>query len=116
MHSGWKIGVVGPAVDVEAVDAVLVGALGHVRRGYDDPGVDVLTCGGPRIVPFQFDMRRSSPSANPYEQASDDNHLVSARIGVASTDVLPAPRPFSPFSNSSSRRKFRGTLAPIVCE
>jgi hypothetical protein len=26
----------------------------------------------------------------------------------------PAPRPFSPFSSSSSSRKFRGTLAPMV--
>lgn len=30
-----------------------------------------LTCGGPRIVPFQFDMRRSSPSERPYEHASE---------------------------------------------
>jgi hypothetical protein len=28
--------------------------------------------------------------------------------------LIPAPRPFSPFSNSSSRRKLRGTFAPIV--
>jgi hypothetical protein len=27
---------------------------------------------------------------------------------------LPAPRPFSPFSSSSSRRKFLGTLAVMV--
>lgn len=27
---------------------------------------------------------------------------------------LPAPRPFSPFSSSSSRRKLRGTFALIV--
>lgn len=26
---------------------------------------------------------------------------------------IPAPRPFSPFSSSSSRRKLRGTVAPI---
>ena len=29
-----------------------------------------LTCGGPRIVPFQLDMSRSSPSSKPYEHAS----------------------------------------------
>lgn len=28
--------------------------------------------------------------------------------------ALPAPRPFSPFSSSSSKRKFRGIFAPIV--
>ena len=28
------------------------------------------TCGGPSMVPFQFVMRRSSPSDSPYEQAS----------------------------------------------
>lgn len=27
---------------------------------------------------------------------------------------IPAPRPFSPFSSSSSNRKLRGTLAPIL--
>ena len=27
---------------------------------------------------------------------------------------VPAPRPFSPFSSSSSKRKFRGTLAMTV--
>jgi hypothetical protein len=42
------------------------------------------------IVPFQSLIMISSPSSNPYEQ-------------------LPSPIPFSPFSSSSSRRKFRGT-------
>lgn len=28
--------------------------------------------------------------------------------------TVPAPRPFSPFSSSSSRRKLRGTLAPMI--
>jgi hypothetical protein len=31
---------------------------------------DMHTCGGPRIVPFQSDMRRSSPLSRPYEHAS----------------------------------------------
>ena len=45
------------------------------------------------IVPFHFCMRMSSPSASPYEQ-------------------VPSPMPFSPFSNSSSRRNERGTGTP----
>jgi hypothetical protein len=32
---------------------------------------------------------------------------------VYAKSSLPAPRPFSPFSSSSSNRKFRGTLAPM---
>lgn len=30
--------------------------------------------------------------------------------------VIPAPRPFSPFSSSSNKRKFRGTLAPMFAD
>lgn len=48
------------------------------------------TCPGPMIVPFQYIIMISSLSSNPYEQD-------------------PSPMPFSPFSSSSRRRKFRGT-------
>ena len=56
-------------------------------------GEKARTCPGPMIVPFQLDMRISSPSSRPYEHD-------------------PSPMPFSPFSSSSSRRKLRGTKTP----
>lgn len=37
-------------------------------------------------------------------------HACSQIVGVS----VPAPRPFSPFSSSSSRRKLRGTFALMV--
>lgn len=43
------------------------------------------------MVPFQLLIKTSSPSSNPYEHE-------------------PSPMPFSPFSSSSSRRKFLGTV------
>ncbi len=59
-------------MDIQAVYTVLVGAL--------YPGQDMFflyviftssrTWGGPSIVPFQFDINKSSPSDRPYEQAS----------------------------------------------
>lgn len=63
------------------------------------------------MVPFQLVMSRSSPSSKPYEQASI--MTVSTSDIELSADHMPAPRPFSPFSSSSSRRKLRGTFAPI---
>ena len=65
------------------------------------------------MVPFQFDMRRSSPSERPYEHASTSNCQVTAWSEVDCA-IVPAPSPFSPFSSSSSRRKFLGTFAPII--
>jgi hypothetical protein len=71
---GRYIRVVGAAVNLDAVDTILVDALVY--------GVNVLliekiiqahTCGGPRIVPFQSDMRRSSPLSRPYEHASTNS-------------------------------------------
>ena len=82
------------------------------------------------MVPFQSDMRRSSGLSKPYEQASRaaeqtacEHRFVritsvsSSPTFILGSDLilhLPAPRPFSPFSSSSSRRKFRGTLAMTV--
>lgn len=63
------------------------------------------------MVPFQSDINRSSPLSRPYEHASVENQ---GRDQRSMGSDLPAPRPFSPFSNSSSSRKFRGTLAPMV--
>jgi hypothetical protein len=37
-------------------------------------------------------------------------HACSQTVGLS----VPAPRPFSPFSSSSSRRKLRGTFALMV--
>jgi hypothetical protein len=61
----------------------------------------------------------SSPSARPYEQASTIVEKIHQYMcGLVGYDELnvPAPNPFSPFSNSSRSRKFRGTLAAIVYE
>lgn len=65
-------------------------------------------------MPFQSDINRSSPLSRPYEHASVYTQHP-AKIATVIADI-PAPMPFSPFSNSSSRRKFRGTLAPILAD
>lgn len=66
------------------------------------------------MVPFQFVIIKSSPSARPYEHASPrtsvNMYMITRKLS------LPAPKPFSPFSSSSSRRKFRGTLADMIAE
>ena len=64
------------------------------------------------MVPFQFDISKSSPSESPYEHASAGISAADTLVSWENND-LPAPSPFSPFSSSSSRRKFRGTLAPM---
>ena len=65
------------------------------------------------MVPFQFDIIRSSASERPYEHASECQiyQYFVHRVSLAIAQNLPAPRPFSPFSNSSRRRKFLGTFA-----
>jgi hypothetical protein len=74
------VGVAWPAVDLDAVDAVLVDTL-HVQSVNMCPECYtlVLTCGGPRIVPFQSDMRRSSPLSRPYEHASIESLALKPR-------------------------------------
>ena len=62
------------------------------------------------MVPFQSDISRSSPLSSPYEHASARHQFPNESTD---TIVIPAPSPFSPFSSSSSSRKFRGTLAPM---
>lgn len=66
---------------------------------------------------FQFDIITSSPSTRPYEHPSSplitSQHLLLFSSGPSRLINSPAPNPFSPFSNSSSRRKFLGTLATI---
>lgn len=127
----WLVGVVGSALDLDRVDAVFVHALSYVPVSVPSPlfsGPLVShrpckhTCGGPRIVPFQFVMSRSSPSSRPYEHASaippvlSQSYVCISHLLVATCAILPAPRPFSPFSSSSSSRKLRGTLAPMVLQ
>ena len=92
-----RIWVVLAASDLEAVDAVLVDGLQQERGQHSFHRLEhtrlkqVLTCPGPMIVPFQWLIMISSPSSRPYEQE-------------------PSPMPFSPFSSSSSKRKFLGTV------
>lgn len=109
----WRvIRVVWAAMKRNAVDAVLMNAL-CTKKSACSRGVwcGILTWGGPRIVPFQSDINRSSPLSRPYEQASVySQHLSRIQLQLS---AIPAPRPFSPFSSSSSRRKLRGTLAPM---
>lgn len=62
-------------------------------------------------MPFQSDINRSSPLSRPYEHASV--YSQHSTLDQARSSAIPAPRPFSPFSSSSSRRKLRGTLAPM---
>lgn len=58
-------------MNLEAVDAILVHALcsGQAKE-YVEADKEIRTWGGPRMVPFQLLMSRSSPSSRPYEQAS----------------------------------------------
>lgn len=60
-----NIGVIGTAVNVEAVYAVFMHALGSCQGLMGDAGLAGLTWGGPRIVPFQLDKSKSSPLVNP---------------------------------------------------
>lgn len=69
----WRlVGIAVIAMYVYTVDTVLVNTLQLVSHA----ALTVYlrrrnrTCGGPRIVPFQLDIIRSSASASPYEQAS----------------------------------------------
>jgi hypothetical protein len=62
----WRsVGITVATMYLQAVDSVFVGALvevvSYVSRSYRLQ----RTCGGPRIVPFQFDMSKSSPSSRP---------------------------------------------------
>ena len=70
------------------------------------------------MVPVQLVSVKSSPSSRPYEQASRGARTTGQRNAPSHEMRFcldpPAPSPFSPFSNSSSKRKLRGTLAPIV--
>lgn len=57
-------------MNLQTVNAILMNALYvHVSRA---PLVTSTahTCGGPRMVPFQSDINRSSPLSRPYEHAS----------------------------------------------
>lgn len=70
-YLGRDVGVAGAAVNLNAVDAVLVHALRQGLASSCFMSCDgIRTCGGPSIVPFQSDMRRSSPLSRPYEHAS----------------------------------------------
>lgn len=64
LDSGRLIGVLLAAVHLDAVDAVLVYGLG---KELAMPAVwdQLRTWGGPRMVPFQLLIRRSSPSSRP---------------------------------------------------
>jgi hypothetical protein len=64
-------------------------------------------------VPFQSDINRSSPLSRPYEHASVYSQHSTLKECLS---AVPAPRPFSPFSSSSSKRKLRGTLAPMFVD
>lgn len=71
----WRlVGVLRATLDLDGVDTVLMYAL-HQRQPLlqmlrSRSLSDVLTWGGPSMVPFQFVISRSSPSSRPYEHAS----------------------------------------------
>lgn len=116
----WLVWILVAAVHLQGVDSVLVDALEDSQSAFahiSERERSRRTCGGPRIVPFQFDMSRSSPSARPYEQASRIQ-FSSVQIAAADNSILgvsvPAPSPFSPFSSSSNSLKFLGTLAAMM--
>lgn len=60
-------------MDVKAIDSIFMGALSSLsvqgrkgmKNGRGSFKFGQFTCGGPNIVPFQFDMSKSSPSARP---------------------------------------------------
>jgi hypothetical protein len=69
----WSVGVVVAANYPQAIDTVLVDALLVVFSSciWRKAAKGGLTWGGPRMVPVQLVMRRSSPSSRPYEHASE---------------------------------------------
>lgn len=108
------VGVLFAAMDVQTVDTILVGTLiskfsarlVFERRIASREGVrgsfrSNLTLRGRR--------RPTIHKSKPLQAFG-----VSCLLFVAQEFGLPAPSPFSPFSSSSSKRKFRGTLAPIM--
>lgn len=82
------------------------------------------------MVPRQYVMKMSSGSSRPYEQAPSGSgnrcqrphhqrqHQPNGSNNKCCRDTtsndLPAPMPFSPFSSSASSLKFRGTWAAMV--
>jgi hypothetical protein len=91
LYDGGFLRVSVSADEFEGDDAILVYTL-QEGKGREE---QVLTIGGPRTVPFQMDMVRSSGSARPYEM--DPSPVLS----------------FSPRSSSSRSRKLLGTLIGI---
>ncbi len=63
-------------MDIHAVNPVLMCTLSiprmiiSIKPLSQDRKSMLHTCGGPKMVPFQFDIIMSSPSASPYEHAS----------------------------------------------
>lgn len=119
LDGGRLIGVAVTAVDIDAVDAVLVGALR--KTGSASPSVRI----GELVRATH--VGRSKDCAIPvgHHQVIAVRQTIGTCLCTRSISLgpghekrgivrLPAPSPFSPFSSSSSSRKFRGTFAPIL--
>lgn len=99
------------AVDLEAVDSVLVHAL------ITDLAIEMGES-------FQYKHEEALGLSHSSSTSASRRHLgdhTSKPLSWVSLGpiercygIVPAPRPFSPFSSSSSNLKFRGTFAPMM--
>lgn len=124
LDGGWFVGVVGTAVHVQAVDAVFVDAL--YSQYWISICVSFLGCsrgeeGDTRVVGREW--CRSSWTLGGRRRLPGRRNMLLQKVNILASAQrresriggnIPAPRPFSPFSNSSRSLKLRGTLAPIL--
>ena len=106
-----NIRIVTAAVDFEAVNSILVHALWYCKLQSEGQ-------------PLGTYVRRSKYSTIPvcHKKIVTIFKSIGTRLFCLLVKAslfnwrenIPAPRPFSPFSSSSSNRKLRGTFAPIV--
>lgn len=113
---GWLVGILVTTVHLEGVDSVLVNAL---RKDCELLHAAIRL--GTLRVGDQGWCHSSSTSTSRHPLRVHMNmplRIIEASVlrtnNWPAEIYIPAPRPFSPFSNSSKSLKFLGTLAPMI--
>ena len=112
MYGRWYVRVIVATVDVQAINSILMRA---------------LTMSALVVKVEEKSLREEAQgwfhssltsTGHPHQRAHMSmplsSHINSVLLLICRCSYEPAPRPFSPFSSSSNRRKFRGTLAPMA--
>ena len=107
------VGIILPAVYVQAVDTILMNTLQIVFQYIVEQGQDyeLIREGDQGLSHSNLTLRGH---LRPRGRMNKNLHLCRRYAREKQDQNLPAPWPFSPFSNSSRRRKFLGTFAPII--